>query len=127
SLNGWHAVVSINLHGVFLFCQAVGKHMLERRQGVIVNIASMAGVRGSQMMSHYGAAKAAVINFTTTWPMEWAPSNLRGNCIVPGPIETEGYLEVLHRTNPNADEVYRRVGSRVGLGRWGRGEEIAYR
>jgi 3-oxoacyl-[acyl-carrier protein] reductase len=126
SLNGWNAVVSINLHGVFLFCQAVGKHMIERRQGVIVNIASMAGVRGSQMMSHYGAAKAAVINFTTTLAMEWAPHNIRVNCIAPGPIETEGYLEVLHRTNPNADEVYRSVAARVALGRWGRVEEIAY-
>jgi 3-oxoacyl-[acyl-carrier protein] reductase len=126
SLNGWSTVVSINLHGVFLFCQTVGKHMLERRQGVIVNIASMAGVRGSQMMSHYGAAKAAVINFTTTLAMEWAPYNIRVNCIAPGPIETEGYLEVLHRTNPNADEVYRNVASRVALGRWGKVEEIAY-
>src|SRR6266478_595312 len=126
SLNGWNAVVSINLHGVFLFCQAVGKHMIERRQGVIVNIASMAGVRGSQMMSHYGAAKAAVINFTTTLAMEWAPHNIRVNCIAPGPIETEGYLEVLQRTNPNADEVYRSVAARVALGRWGRVEEIAY-
>ena len=126
SLNGWHTVVSINLHGVFLFCQAVGKYMIERQQGVIVNIASMAGVRGSQMMSHYGAAKAAVINFTTTLAMEWAPHNIRVNCIAPGPIETEGYLEVLHRTNPNADEVYRSVAARVALGRWGRVEEIAY-
>ena len=126
SPNGWHAVVSINLHGVFLFCQAVGKHMIERRQGVIVNIASMAGVRGSQMMSHYGAAKAGVINFTTTLAMEWAPHNIRVNCIAPGPIETEGYLEVLHRTNPNADDVYQSVAARVALGRWGRVEEIAY-
>ncbi len=46
--------------------------------------------------------------------------------IAPGPIETEGYLDVLHRTNPNADEVYRNVASRVALGRWGRVEEIAY-
>jgi len=126
SLNGWSTVVSINLHGVFLFWQTGGKHMIERRQGVIVNIASMAGVRGSQMMSHYGAAKAAVINFTTTLAIEWAPYNIRVNCIAPGPIETEGYLEVLHRTNPNADEVYRNVASRVALGRWGKVEEIAY-
>lgn len=126
SLNGWNAVVSINLNGVFLFCQAVGEHMRERRQGVIVNIASIAGVRGSQMMSHYGASKAAVINFTTTLAMEWAPYNIRVNCIAPGPIETEGYLEVLHRTNPDAAEVYRNVAARVGLGRWGRIEEIAY-
>jgi 3-oxoacyl-[acyl-carrier protein] reductase len=126
SLNGWNALVSINLNGVFLFCQAVGKHMMARQQGVIVNIASMAGVRGSQLMSHYGASKAAVINFTTTLAMEWAPHNIRVNCIAPGPIETEGYLQVLHQTNPNADEVYRNVASRVALGRWGRVEEIAY-
>ena len=126
SLNGWNAVVGINLNGVFVCCQEVGKHMLERRQGVIVNISSMAGVRGSQMMSHYGAAKAAVINFTTTLAMEWAPYNIRVNCIAPGPIETEGYLQVLHQTNPNAEEVYRGVASRVALGRWGRVEEIAY-
>jgi 3-oxoacyl-[acyl-carrier protein] reductase len=126
SLNGWNAVVHINLNGVFLFCQAVGQHMMERRQGVIVNIASMAGVRGSQLMSHYGAAKAAVINFTTTLAMEWAPHNIRVNCIAPGPIETEGYLQVLHQTNPNAEEVYRQTAARVAMGRWGRVEEIAY-
>jgi 3-oxoacyl-[acyl-carrier protein] reductase len=126
SLNGWNAVVSINLNGVFLFCQTVGKHMIERRQGVIVNISSLAGVRGSQLMSHYAAAKAAVINFTTTLALEWAPYNIRVNCIAPGPIETEGYLQVLHQTNPNADEVYRNIASRVALGRWGRVEEIAY-
>ena len=126
SLNGWNAVVGINLNGVFLFCQEVGTHMMERRQGVIVNISSLAGVRGSQLMSHYGAAKAAVINFTTTLALEWAPYNIRVNCIAPGPIETEGYLQVLHQTNPNAQEVYQSVASRVALGRWGRVEEIAY-
>jgi 3-oxoacyl-[acyl-carrier protein] reductase len=126
SLNGWNAVVGINLNGVFLFCQAVGKHMIARQQGTIVNISSMAGVRGSHMMSHYGASKAAVINFTTSLALAWAPHNIRVNCIAPGPIETEGYLEVLHRTNPNADQVYRTIASRVALGRWGRVEEIAY-
>src|SRR5262249_20134363 len=86
SLHGWNAVVSINLTGVFLFWQTVGKHIIERRQGVIVNIASIAGVRGSQMMSHYAASKAAVINFTSTLAMAWAPYNIRVNCIAPGPI-----------------------------------------
>lgn len=127
SLNGWNAVVGINLNGVFLFCQAVGKHMIERQQGgVIVNISSLAGVRGAQWMSHYAASKAAVINFTTTLALEWAPYNIRVNCIAPGPVETEGYLDVLHNTNPNADQVYQGIASRVALGRWGKVEEIAY-
>jgi len=127
SLNGWNAVVSINLNGVFLLSQAVGKHMIERRQGgVIVNISSMAGVRGSTMMAHYAASKAAVINFTHTLALAWAKHQIRVNCIAPGPIETEGYLEVLHQTNPNPEEVYQKTASRVAMGRWGRVEEIAY-
>ena len=126
SLNGWNAVVGINLNGVFLFTQAVGKHMIERQQGVIINISSMAGVRGSTMMSHYGASKAAVINFTATTAQAWAKHNIRVNCIAPGPIETEGYMDVLRQTNPNADEVYRRTAERVALQRWGRVEEIAH-
>lgn len=126
SLNGWNAVVGINLNGVFLFCQAVGQHMIERQQGVIVNIASIAGVRGSQLMSHYAASKAAVINFTTTLALEWAPHSIRVNCIAPGPIETEGFLQVLHQTNPNAEKVYKDIASHVAVGRWGRVEEVAY-
>ena len=46
--------------------------------------------------------------------------------IAPGPVETEGYLDVLHKTNPDARKVYDGVASRVGMGRWGRVEEIAY-
>lgn len=126
SLNGWNAVVGINLNGVFLFTQAVGKHMIERQQGVIVNISSMAGVRGSIMMSHYAASKAAVINFTATTAQAWAKYNIRVNCIAPGPIETEGYLQVLHQTNPDPDAVYRKTAERVALKRWGRVEEIAH-
>ena len=74
----------------------------------------------------YRASKAAVIHFTKSAAIELAYYDIRVNCIAPGPIETEGYLEVLHRTNPNADEVYRSVAARVALGRWGRVEEIAY-
>ena len=66
-----------------------------------------------------------MINFTTTLGLAWAKHNIRVNCIAPGPIETEGYLEVLHQTNPDPDEVYRKTAARVALGRWGRVEEIA--
>src|SRR5213592_3644078 len=61
SINGWNTVIGINLNGVFLGCKWAGKQMMAQGGGVIVNIASIAGVYGSTMMSHYGAAKAAVI------------------------------------------------------------------
>src|SRR2546425_4977716 len=61
--------------------------------GVIVNVASIAGVYGSTMMPHYGAAKAAVINLTRALGVAWARQGVRVNCIAPGPVETEGYLD----------------------------------
>jgi NAD(P)-dependent dehydrogenase (short-subunit alcohol dehydrogenase family) len=126
SVNGWNAVIGINLNGVYLGCKWAGRHMLERGSGVIINVSSIAGVYGSSMMSHYGAAKAAVINLTRALGAAWGRRGVRVNCIAPGPVETEGYLEVLHRTNPNAEQVYKGIASRVALGRWGRVEEIAY-
>src|SRR5437762_4335005 len=64
SINGWNTVIGINLNGVFLGCKFAVQQMMAQGGGVIVNIASIAGVYGSTMMSHYGAAKAAVIMLT---------------------------------------------------------------
>jgi NAD(P)-dependent dehydrogenase (short-subunit alcohol dehydrogenase family) len=126
SANGWNTVVGINLNGTFFGCKWAGRQMMVQGGGVIINISSIAGVYGSSMMSHYGASKAAVINFTRTLGMAWGRQGIRVNCIAPGPVETEGYLDVLHKTNPDAKKVYDGVASRVGMGRWGRVEEIAY-
>lgn len=126
SVNGWNAVVGINLNGVFLGCKWAGRQMMSQGAGVIVNVASIAGIYGSAMMPHYGAAKAAVVNLTRTLGSAWARHRIRVNCIAPGPVETQGYLENLYKVNPNADAIYKGVASRVALGRWGKVEEIAY-
>ena len=126
SVNGWNTVVQINLNGVFLGCKWAGRHMLERGQGVIINIASIAGVYGSTMMSHYGAAKSAVITLTRELAMAWGRKGIRVNCIAPGPIVTEGYVDVLKKGGPDGDKAYKAIAERVGIGRWGRVEEIAY-
>src|SRR5438876_872021 len=86
-----------------------------------------AGVYGSTMMSHYGTAKAAVINFTRALGMAWGRQGIRVNCIAPGPIETEGYLGVLTKQDPAAaKKAYDAVANRTGMGRWGKVHEIAY-
>ncbi|MFQ5520318.1 MAG: SDR family NAD(P)-dependent oxidoreductase [Candidatus Methylomirabilia bacterium] len=126
SANGWNAVVGINLNGVFFGCKWAGQQMMRQGGGVIVNVASTAGIYGSTMMPHYGAAKAAVINLTRTLGAAWARHNIRVNCIAPGPIETQGYLDNLHKVVPDPEAVYKGVASRIAMGRWGKVEEIAY-
>ena len=127
SPNGWNTVVQINLNGVFFGCKWAGRQMMAQGGGVIINISSIAGVHGSSMMPHYGAAKAAVINYTRSLGMAWGRKNIRVNCIAPGPVETEGYMGVLTKQDPAAaKEAYDTVAGRVGMGRWGKVEEIAY-
>jgi len=125
SANGWNTVIQINVNGVFFGCKWAGKQMMAQGGGgSIINLSSIAGVYGSTMMSHYGAAKAAVINFTR---MAWGRKGIRVNCIAPGPVETEGYLGVLTKQDPAAaKKAYDAVASRTGMGRWGKVEEIAY-
>jgi 3-oxoacyl-[acyl-carrier protein] reductase len=125
--NGWNTVVGINLNGVFFGCKWAGRQMMAQGRGVIINVASIAGTNGSAMMPHYGASKAAVINFTRSLGMAWGRKNVRVNCIAPGPVETEGYMGVLTKQDPAvAKKAYDTVASRVGMGRWGKVEEIAY-
>jgi len=118
---GWDVIVGIDLRGVFLCSRGVGKVMIEQKKGKIINISSTAGVHGSPMMAHYGAAKAGVINFTTSLAGEWAKHNIHVNCIAPGPILTEGYQGV--RSAGGLGELPPGVNA---LNRWGQPEEIAY-
>ncbi len=126
SANGWNTVVNINLTGVFLGCKWAGRSMMDQGGGAIINIASVAGVYGSTMMSHYGASKAGVVMLTKELGTAWGRRGVRVNCIAPGPVETEGYLDVLKKTDPDAEKTYRTIASRVAMGRWGKVEEIAY-
>src|SRR6266850_906274 len=123
-----HLDIMVNNAGASFRCKWAGKQMMAQGGGgVIINVSSIAGVYGSTMMSHYGAAKAAVINFTRALGMAWGRQGIRINCIAPGPIETEGYLGVLTKQDPAvAKKAYDAVASRTGMGRWGKVHEIAY-
>lgn len=118
SENGWKTIVDINLHGTYHCSQAVGEHMRENGGGQIINFASVAGQRGAPYMSHYAAAKAAVVNLTKTLSFEWASDDVRVNCIAPGFVATPG---VESQMGVSADDIDRdTVERRIGLS-----EEIA--
>ena len=97
-LERWRQVLYANITGTFLMSQAVGRHMLERNKGVIVNIASIAGLSGGQLNTvGYNASKAAVINMTRALAIEWATHNIRVNAIAPGMFRTRMTEAILQR------------------------------
>jgi NAD(P)-dependent dehydrogenase (short-subunit alcohol dehydrogenase family) len=91
----WDAVLNVNLKGVFLCCKAVAGHMIDQRQGRIINISSIAGKRGHGGMSAYGASKAGVISLTQCLAEELGPFDITVNAICPGYLETAMWTECL--------------------------------
>jgi len=82
----WDKMINVNLKGVFLMCQAVGRYMIRRRYGKIINIASMSGriVNKPQPQVHYNVSKAGVIMLTKSLAAEWAKYNVNVNSVSPG-------------------------------------------
>ncbi len=85
----WKTVIDVNLHGTYHCTQAASEY-LKQASGTVINfgLSSAAKQRGTPSLSHYSAAKAAVINLTTTLAYEWADDNVRVNCIAPGFVAT---------------------------------------
>ena len=87
-LEDWDYAYQVNVRGVILAAEAVAPHMIERRSGKIINIASIAGRQGITTIPHYSASKAAVINLTQALALRLAPHNINVNAICPGLIWT---------------------------------------
>ncbi|MCZ4552455.1 SDR family NAD(P)-dependent oxidoreductase [Gordonia rubripertincta] len=86
--DGWDLVVGTDLRGVWLGMQAVIPHMLSKGSGSIVNIASMAALKGLENLAAYSAAKGGVVSLTKQVALEYGPRGIRCNCICPGTINT---------------------------------------
>ena len=81
---GWDQTLNVNLKGVFLCCQAVGKKMIQQGGGNIINISSAAGILGEQGFLPYCVSKAGVMTLTRILAYEWSKYNIRINAIAPG-------------------------------------------
>ena len=116
----WDEILDTNLTGMLRACQIFGRHMLERRYGRIVNIASIGSFRGMMEVTAYSASKAAVASLTQSLAVEWAPHGICVNAIAPGVFPTELNRKLLTGT-PRGDEWLMRTPMR----RFGDVEELA--
>ena len=116
----WQRMLSVNLDGVFLSCQAEARVMLPRRRGAIVNIASMSGsiVNRGLLQAHYNSSKAAVIHLSKSLAMEWSDRGLRVNSISPG------YTATPMNSRPEVAEQVKQFEADTPLGRMASVDEL---
>lgn len=117
--SGWEKTMRLNVDSIVHITQEALPALAEGG-GSIINVSSVAGLRGAPTMAHYGASKAAVISLTQSLAIETAWMGVRVNALVPGWIETD--LTDFLRASEDAE---RGTLSRVPMQRWGRVEEIA--
>lgn len=119
--SGWDKTMRLNVDSTFHATQAALPHLMAAEgDRSVINVGSVAGLRGAPTMAHYAAAKAAIASMTQSLALEVAWSGVRVNTLVPGWIETD--LTDFLRAS---DEAERGTLSRVPMQRWGRPEEIA--
>lgn len=121
TMQQWDRVIGINLRGVWLFDQTVGKHMLEKGHGSIINMASIAGQVGlTTGNANYAASKGGVIALTRCLAIEWATRGVRVNAIAPTHFRTPLVASAIERNPANLDYFL----GNIPMGRLGEPQEI---
>ena len=117
---GWTKVMRLNVDSAVHVLQAAAPHLLERRTGSVINVASVAGLSATPAMAQYGASKAALISLTRTLAVEWASTGVRVNALCPGWTATD-----LNRTLWENEQVFAGLTATIPMGRWAKAEEMA--
>jgi NAD(P)-dependent dehydrogenase (short-subunit alcohol dehydrogenase family) len=121
SVNGWNTVINIVLNGTFYCTSAVGKRMIAKKSGAILNVIANYAWTGAPGVVHSASAKAGVLAMTQTLAVEWARHKIRVNAIAPGPVHTEGASKRLF-PNEMIEEGIRRT---IPLRRFASLDEVA--
>lgn len=121
----WELFINLNLRSTFYCCRAVVAHMMQNKYGKIINISSIGAVQPSDSVIHYHAAKGGVVGLTTNLAFDLAPYNINVNSIMPGPIVTPFWDNVLKNV-PDREGFFRELAKKnVPMGRVGTPEDIA--
>lgn len=118
-LDEWERVLRVNLTGTFLCSQVFGQSMRRNKKGAIVNISSGRALQGAARGAAYAASKAGIIALTRSLALEWAPLNIRVNCVVPGIADTAQPRQEL------TEEQLQAAAQRIPLGRIGQPADVA--
>ncbi|MDH3661580.1 MAG: 3-oxoacyl-ACP reductase FabG [Alphaproteobacteria bacterium] len=118
SVEDWDRMIAVHLRGVFLGCRRAIEPMLERGDGVIINIASQLGQIGGVELVHYSAAKAGIIGLTKALSREVSTRGVRVNAVAPGPINTDLVMAL-------SEDWRKAKAAELPLGRFGEPEDVA--
>jgi NAD(P)-dependent dehydrogenase (short-subunit alcohol dehydrogenase family) len=121
SFDQWQRVMAINLAGPFLLSKALGQQMLAKGKGSIVNVASIAGLRGVIHRTAYNASKHGLIGMTRTLAAEWGARGVRVNAVCPGWIKTEMDIADQGSGAYGDDDII----NRVPMARFAKPEDVA--
>lgn len=115
----WMRVVNVNLNAVFILSQEIGRGMVERGSGKIVNIASLLSFQGGIFVPAYTASKHAVAGLTKSLGNEWAAKGVQVNAIAPGYIDTNNTEAIRNDSKRNQS-----ILERIPAGRWGQPDDM---
>jgi 2-dehydro-3-deoxy-D-gluconate 5-dehydrogenase len=120
SMQEWHRVIQVNLDSVFVLSQIIGKNMINKQRGKIINIASMLSYSGGMTVPAYTASKHAIAGLTKALANEWGQFNIQVNAIAPGYFKTDNTMAIQNNEVRNKE-----ITQRIPAGRWGEPNDLS--
>ncbi len=117
--DAWNRVIQTNLNSIFSLCRFFGSKMVERKEGKIINIASLLSFSGGITVPSYAASKHAVAGLTKALANEWAASNIQINAVAPGYFKTDNTQAL-----QDNEKRFAEISARIPAGRWGEPRDL---